>query len=282
VVARVLHALAHSWPGRVTAGSARTFIRIELFDRSMTVAAQFFTSVIPLLIVGAVWLSRPDSERFADWMSLPPESRVLLNDAIQGDSTATFGLIGFVAVLLSGTSLSRTLTRAYAALWELPRPRSSLHSAWRWVVVLALFALVLGVTPSLRDVLGDAPPAPLAWQLLAAVASYLIVAIVVPRLLLEGRVSVRQLMPGGVLFAAALIAARPAVTAYLPRALDYSATHYGSIGVAFTFISLLYLLAFVHLATSCIGWVIATDPGWLGSWVRSERALPSGRRTASG
>jgi membrane protein len=260
-------ALQKSWLWRVTVGSLRTFARIELFDRAMTVAAQFFTSVFPLLIVTALWLNRLSTNRIADSLSLPAGARQLLYQAVDGSDTATLGLIGFVAVLVSGTSLARALTRSYAVIWELSRPRTSPRAAWRWLVTLAVFAFMVGVNPFVRELLGRMPP-PAAWQAMETLACYLAVGLLVPRLLLEGQVSVRLLLPGALLFAAVLALSQPAVSAFLPRALQASAAHYGTIGVAFTFISYLYVLSFVYLATACAGHVIATDPGRIGRWIR--------------
>ena len=49
LAARVLD----TWPGRTVERGARALIEIEVFDRSMTLAAQAFTSVFPLLILVA-------------------------------------------------------------------------------------------------------------------------------------------------------------------------------------------------------------------------------------
>lgn len=270
VAQRLSPTLSRSWLWRVVVGSVQTFARIELFDRAMTIAAQFFTSVFPLLIVAALWLTRRSTNQLADSLGIPPVSRAVLYQVIDSGSTATVGLIGFVAVLLSGTSLSRALTRCYAVIWELPRPRSTPRAAWRWLLTLAVFAFILGVNPFVLQALGKAPPSPGVWQAVELVVCYLAVGLVVPRILLEGQVPVRLLLPGAVLLAVLLAATRPAVAVFLPRALESSSTHYGTIGVAFTFISYLYVLSFAYLATAGIGQVIATDPGRIGRWVREQ------------
>ena len=41
------------WLGRTLIRTTDAFIRLEVFDRSMTIAAQFFTSVLPILILTA-------------------------------------------------------------------------------------------------------------------------------------------------------------------------------------------------------------------------------------
>ena len=48
--------LLSRWPGRILLRSAATCIRIEVFDRSVIIAAQFFTSVFPILILFATWV----------------------------------------------------------------------------------------------------------------------------------------------------------------------------------------------------------------------------------
>ena len=54
--------------------SAASCIRIEIFDRSMTIAAQFFTSVFPILILIATWVNATDTSRLAEAINLPEES----------------------------------------------------------------------------------------------------------------------------------------------------------------------------------------------------------------
>jgi membrane protein len=79
---------------------------------------------------------------------------------------------------------------------------------------------------------------------------------------------VRRLIPGGVVFALAMLVARPAYEAYLPRALEESADQYGSIGVAFTYLAALYVVSLIFLAAAIIGNVIAEDQGRLGQFIR--------------
>ena len=96
------------------------------------------------------------------------------------------------------------------------------------------------------------------------------VAAFVPWALLAGAVRARMLVPGALLFALLMITVRPATQAWLPGALEASAERYGSIGVAFTYLTWLYVASFCFLATALVGQVIATDPGTLGLRVRGE------------
>jgi membrane protein len=112
------------WPGRMLWGTVAAFVRVELFDRSMAIAAQFFTSVFPTVIMlGALFGG--GQRLLSDSIDLPAQSRILLEDAFS-QSSAAFGILGTLIVLASATSLSRALARAYAAIWSLPRPRARL------------------------------------------------------------------------------------------------------------------------------------------------------------
>jgi membrane protein len=255
--------LLAQWPGRIMFRSAASCVGIEIFDRSMTIAAQFFTSVFPLLILIATWVGGADTSSLADAVDLPQASRSLLDEAVQGPDTATFGIVGVLIVLASATSLSRALTRAYAAIWRLPRPKSSLRSAWRWLAVVVTLALSLIVVRAVSGYAAAVPPGNV-WQRVFTLACDLAIALVVPWLLLKGAVRLRLLVPGAVIFAVVMLMVRPASAVWLPRALEVSADRYGSIGVAFTYLAWLYVVSFCVLLTAVFGEVIAVDRGWLG------------------
>jgi membrane protein len=106
---------------------------------------------------------------------------------------------------------------------------------------------------------------------MSAVAADIAVALFIPMVLLAGAVPLRWLLPGAALFGLLMAFVRPAARAYLPRVLDSSAERYGSIGVAFTYLTFLYVVAFCFLAAAVVGQVIATDKGRLGVWIRGEQ-----------
>jgi membrane protein len=268
-VRRAVEWAAARWPGRIVIRSAAGMIRVELFDRSMTIAAQFFTSVFPILITLAAWAGANETNQIADAMDLPDQSRSVLNDALGASSSATFGILGTIIVLISATSLSRALTRAFAAIWELPRPRSRLSSAWRWFAAVMVLALSVIVVRTLSRFTSDLPP-PTLWRVLLGVALDVAVAVFVPWVLLAGALRPRCLVPGALLFAVVMLAVRPSSALWLPRALEVSAERYGTIGVAFSYIAWLYVVSFCFVAASVVGQVIATDGGPLGRWIRGR------------
>src|SRR3954451_14283937 len=67
--------LLQHWLGRFVIGCVVTSRRIEVFDRSMTLAAQIFTSVLPILIALASWFGRDSSEVIAKAVPVPPATQ---------------------------------------------------------------------------------------------------------------------------------------------------------------------------------------------------------------
>lgn len=258
------------WLGRVVVNGLNSFLRLDMFDRSMTIAAQFFTSVFPILILLATWAATRDTDKIADAIGLPEESRAVLEDAVQGAGSASFGVIGVLIVFASATSLSRALTRAFMAIWDVPKPRGGLGAAWRWLAAVLVLTLALVAIRAASEPI-DINPIREALPLVATVGLDLTIAIFVPWVLLAGAIRPRLLVPGALLFALLMLSVRPATAVWLPNALETSAERYGSIGVAFTYLACLYTASLCFLSTSVLGQVIATDPGKLGQWIRRTR-----------
>jgi membrane protein len=249
-----------------------------MFDRSMTVAAQFFTSVFPILILFMTWARSRDADRLADALGLPAETRSVLQDAMQGAGSSAFGFVGILIVLASATSLSRALTRCFVAIWGLPRPRSSLGSAWRWLAVVVVLTLSVVLARAVSEPL---PPRDVL-PLLESFALDVAVAFFVPWVLLGGAVKPRVLAPAALVFALLMVTVRPATAAWLPHALEVSADRYGSIGVAFTYLACLYVASFCFLGSAVVGQVIATDRGGLGQWIQGRAPAREPTETKAG
>lgn len=269
------------WLGRVLTRSLAGCLRIDIFDRAMTIAAQTFTSVLPILILIATWAGAGAAEKSADAVDLPDEAASLLDEAVRGADTTAFGVVGTLIVVVSATSLSRALNRALTAVWALPRPRNRLASAWRWLAAVVVLALSIVLVRGLVALAGELPP-PRAWQSVTAFAADFAVAVFLPWVLLAGAVRPRVLVPGAALFAAVMLLVRPMSALWLPRALETSADRFGSIGVAYTYLAWLYVVSFCFLATAVIGRVVATDDGWIGRWIRSEDRRTPGDRAIPG
>jgi uncharacterized BrkB/YihY/UPF0761 family membrane protein len=259
--------LLSRWLGRIAINSLREFVRLDVFDRSMTIAAQFFSSVIPILILFMTWATARDTHRLTDALNLPKETQAVLEDAIGGAKGASFGIAGIVITIVSATSLSRALTRALTAIWGLPKPKSGLGSVWRWVAAVLVLTLSVVVVSAASEPVHVLPPREML-PLLASFALDVAVTLFVPWVLLAGAVRPRLLAPGALVFALLMLAVRPATAAWLPHALEVSADRYGSLGVAFTYLACLYTASLCFLGTALIGQVIANDSGELGAWIR--------------
>jgi membrane protein len=240
---------------RLVTRTATGLVQLQIFDRAMTLAAQAFTSIFPVLILSGALLGSATSIRLADVVNLPPASRSLVEDAMSNAGPSAFGVVGSLVVLLSSTGLARALTRAYATVWTVRRSPTGPRAAWRWLAVVLALAL-FAVGTRLLGRLADTLPLPhLASAILLLLADCAL-SVFVPRLLLGSAVPVRLLLPGGVIFALIMVVLRPVGAVYLPRALQSSADRYGTIGVAFTYIGWLYVVAFCLLLASVLGRVI--------------------------
>src|SRR3954451_18122425 len=90
--------LLQHWLGRFVIGCMVTSRRIELFDRSMTIAAQIFTSVLPILIALASWFGRDSADVLTKAVSVPPETQGALEDVLAAPTDPSFGLLGVLVV----------------------------------------------------------------------------------------------------------------------------------------------------------------------------------------
>lgn len=269
-----------SWLGRTLLRFLGRLRKEELLDRSMGVAAEFFTSIFPIVILAAVWLGSRASNEIGESIGLPNQARVVLQDAQSGAGASAFGLAGTLLVLISATSLSRALTRAYASIWELPRPTRNLRHVWRFL--LAVIVLVLGmVFIRWLSLLTQDWPLEIVWSIVVPLALTTFVGAVLPWILLSGAVPVRLLVPGASVFGLIMGAVHPISRTLLADGLEESAARYGIIGVAFTYIAFLYALALCFLGAALVGQIIATDDGWLGRLIRGEPASATSTATPS-
>ena len=107
---------------RIITRTAAGIQRVEPFDRGMTLAAQAFTSIFPLIIALAALF--PDSsedlpDRVADALGVPDSSRAVIEQALPAhpDTRGAFGILGVLIVVVSATSFSRALARMYGKVW---------------------------------------------------------------------------------------------------------------------------------------------------------------------
>ena len=264
----------------------REIQRLEPFDRAMTLAAQAFTSIFPLVIVALSVLPRPEarglSERLAQALGLPASTQDLLEGALpeNDEQYATFGVLSLLIVLLSATSFSRALTRMYAKAWSVRGP--GWKKPWRWISAVVAIASCTVVLQAVQRLAGG-NGAGMVGALLLIFLANAVLWTWVPSVLLVREIPWRLLAPGGVIMGVAAVAMFFVSRIYMPKALGYAARKFGDLGVAFTYIGWLFAVAFVLIVATTLGTVLAREPGPMARWLgRRSTGRPPTKAAGTG
>ena len=229
--------------------------RVGVTDRAMTLAAQAFTSILPVMIlITALPVDGPIARAMehigSQWLSLDPSAPVTADP-----STATFGIAGVLMTLIGATSFARALDRMYADAWQ--QPKLGLAGWWRWPLIIV--TMVIGITIEVFLVRGVAYPGPLSLieTALSAVLWTLIWAAVIA-LLTAG-----QIAPLGVWATAAGTGLAVALYFYgtqlaFTRLLSGTELRYGTLGIVFAVIGWLFLYAWIVVALAVVVAVVWT------------------------
>ncbi|MGW0043214.1 hypothetical protein [Rhodococcus sp. NPDC003348] len=268
---------AHGWlrgtvAGRTVARILRGLADIELADRSMTLAAQEFTSVLPLIIaVGTIGNLGGVSEAFSDQLGIDPGALTTITtttaDTIEASppTFAAFGVVGILMVLLGGTSFARALGRVYGRIWKVPT--LTLRGWWRWLAVLIAVATSVGLLGWVRKLTSlDWVGPPLAMCGEAVIWFALWAA--VPYLLTEGRLTGRVLWATAAVTSAGLTTVGLAGVLYLPLATSSASDKFGELGLIFTAITWMFIQSGVVVAAAVIVKALAVDEGVVGRLLR--------------
>ena len=246
-------------------------VEVRFLDRSVILAAQAFSAILPLFIVVATISPQPGGDSPAAFMArrlgLTADDVSSLEVAVipSPSGRASVGLVGVVLALLTATSFARALQRSYELAWRLPR--AGLRAAWRplalviglaiYIELLFLFGRLVRGIPA-GTLLEDLVTFAGAWALWTGSGW----------ILLGGRIRLRLLAAGGLLTAVGFAVLRRLSAFYLPALVASNQQQYGLIGVAFTLYSWLSACALVIVVATVVGAVLAEDPGRLGQFIR--------------
>jgi len=243
--------------------------RSEIADRSMTLAGQAFTSILPVMIVLSTLRSNGYIDHALDGYGLSAAD-LALTSGEAGESAVTFGVIGALMTVISATSFSRALDRMYARVWG--TPKLTFRKGWRWIVVV--LAITLGVAAQgLIANLGD-----IGWmfgliglglEIFADLAFWTLLWFWVCRMLTERRVNVRCSLLIGMISAIGLTALSFGSRVALGPVLDSATGQFGILGVIFTIISWLFLFSAILVAATVIVHALASDQGRIGRFLRT-------------
>lgn len=249
---------AKSASGRFILRVARELGSLQLIDRGMTLAAHVFTSVLPILIVAGALRAELDPQSgpiIAEHLGLDAPSAEILDKSLPGGAQElrATGVFGVVLLIIAATSFARALERSLRTIWRTPTTR--IRFAWRWVAALVAVIVGLALVVTTRIALrGDGPVVVLefiaevtAWGALWWIAGWIV---------MNRRISLRELLPGAVLAGIGFAVAGVFGRLFLPPLLADAANRFGVLGMAFTYIGWLLVLACVLLIALTAGRVV--------------------------
>jgi membrane protein len=265
-----VHLAQAGLPGRILG----RLVEVRFLDRTVILAAQAFSAILPLFIVVTTISPHPGGDSPGAFMArrlgLTAEDVSSLQVTVvpPPSARASIGVLGVVLALLTATSFARALQRSYELAWRLPR--AGLRAAWRTlalVVGLALYVELLFLFGRLvRGV-----PAGTLLEDLVTFAGACALWTGAAWILLGGRVRPRLLVAGGLLTAVGFAVLRRLSAFYLPTLVTSNQQQYGVLGVAFTLFTWLSASAFAIVVATVVGAVLAEDPGRLGQLIRASR-----------
>jgi uncharacterized BrkB/YihY/UPF0761 family membrane protein len=231
------------------------FQKVAGFDRSIALASGALTATIPLAIVTSAVRAqlggRDTAERIIDRYDLSGGGAEAVRDVFAAPSGAStsLGLVGFLFLLVAVLSFSRAVQRLFEQTWELTALSvRNTFNGLLWIVGLVAY---LGLSGLIHAVLGRSR--------LELTAALLDVPLSVVFLVWSGwilsakRIARRDLLPFGIVGAAALAVYSVGAAVYLPHLFSTYATRYGVIGAVFAMISALFCVMVVTVASAAAG-----------------------------
>lgn len=255
--------------------------RGDVTDRAMTLAAQAFTSILPIVILV---LTLPGTDVVDDALTELgiPVSRLDHTSVDDPQSFATFGVIGALMTIVGATSLSRALGRMYVSIWGVTK--LPWRAFWRWVVVLFLIPAAVtaqGLSTGLRAeslfgiYLGGSGLLGIVLIFVVTVVIWSATFTAIPRLLVSTQVPLRLLVLNGVgtglLITVLLAGSRVA----LPTLASSTIRYFGTLGIVFVAIGWLFVFAASLVMTAIVVHAVVTDEGRVGRRVQRWAGTPT-------
>lgn len=229
---------------------------IEIMQRSLSFAALGFTTLVPLLIVVAAAAALRGDEGFPSWivegigLSGRSASAVRQLFAPTQRVLSTTSAISAAGLAFFGLSLADCVKRALERVWDLPP--TGLRSVWRqavWLAVLVAYLLAMADLALIGHGSWARVCARAAVSALATTAFFWWTA----RILLDGRVGWRPLLPGAVATVAGLAGLRATSNLFFGPSIVSSAVSFGAIGTVLIIVSWLIGVGYVIFGGALIG-----------------------------
>lgn len=248
------------------------FVEMTGIDRSLMLASQAFTALIPLLILVSALAPAGHEDLVSQAMirkfGLTGDAANSVTLLFQVPSGSTGGLSVFSVLLLiaSGTSFTRRMQKMYRSAWEQDKAgvRSGLYAAAGLVALVVEFIVLYSVRSLVRHL-------PLSW--LFAIPLSLLTGLIlwtsIPYLLLDRQVHWRRLLFCGALSSVATSAYAIATSLYMPALVTRYVNEFGLFGITIALIGWLLVIASILVASAAIG---AEFDFSHSPWIQATRA----------
>jgi membrane protein len=269
-VESALHMAQAGLPGQILG----RLVEVRFLDRTVILAAQAFSAILPLFIVVATISPHPGGDSpgvfMARRLGLTAEDVSSLQSVVAPppSARASIGIVGVVLALLTATSFARALQRSHELAWRLPR--TGLRAAWRPLALVIGLAVYVELLFLFGRLVRGVPAGTLVEDLVTFAGGWALWT-GSGWILLGGRVRLRLLAAGGLLTTVGFTVLRRLSAIYLPTLVASNQQQYGLLGVAFTLYSWLSACAFIIVVATVVGAVLAEDPGRLGQFIRASR-----------
>lgn len=235
----------------------RRFFAIEGAQQATVLAAQAFTSLIPLMVVGAAFAPGDSdlADRIVERFGLEGQSAQSVNQlfASAGETESTITWISVAILILSALSFTRAIQRVFQRAYErAPEGLKDQQRGLTWVLCLGVWVTLLAPA---HETLEDA--AGVLFAVLVATGTGFVLWLLTPMILLGER-DWRRLAPGALVSGLLGAAIGVASSIYVPILMDWSAEKYGLIGIAFALQSWLLVMGFVVVVGAVVGSVVVS------------------------
>jgi membrane protein len=254
-------ALERSFPGRCVA----SFVALQGLDRSIIIASQSFTALIPLVLLVSAVLPAGSGNVVADSIvrrfGLVGDAKDAVEAVFGQAQPGSVSVVSLILLVSSGVSLTRRLQRMYLTAYGLHpqrRVRGSLYAALGLAALLAELAALYLIRNLVR-----ALPFDWAFAMPISVAAGVILWTSVPYLLMDRRIAWQRLLPGGALAGLGVSLYGMATTLYMSRLMTAYSQRYGLFGVTVAIVGWLLCFSVVVVATTVVAAELDRAPeGW--------------------
>jgi membrane protein len=262
----------HSRKG-ATIGWVRRYQAADGQLYAVLLSAYTFLTVVPLLLLEASYLYDDPlalSHRLERRLHLEGTTSKLVDDVLTGASghKLTAVLIAAIDLFFFGLGFGRVLQLVHGRSWGLDLRKRVVVDQIRYLEVLGgIFALTLLWVVQTKELRGD--PAWIGWVLdvgwLAVLLGFFVWA---PRLLLDGRVKARDILPGALFTLLGLVGMRIVSGLVLKHWLEWYSKSYGAIGIVMAIFFWLIILATILVLAAALSPALAQRRNLL----RAERS----------